>query len=1106
MVTRTYAVGQANKVRRRDNHTGPWVDVSVPSGPVGAVDLYDVMTDPNNPDRVVVVGQILGQGSNTGILVSHDAGATWFEPGGNWRRNKFNYEVWWVDSNVIWVVGDTGTVSISLDGGLTFNVTAGSPGPGYGFTSCIHALDAQTAIVSGAIVQSLGANDVLVWKTTDGGATWNLLNGGLALVNGIPPGQNPTGYPEGIWMSPDQQRIIVGTVYCQFLSTNGGASFGDIASVPPEMTRSGRHLTWYPAYAALPTVFRHTGGPVFHVYESLDQGASWTNERDNEFFEMFGAHFYEQDTGYFTRGGETFHTTDGGVTGTVSDPFSATGVDLMHAVWTGPFPLEPEDPPCGGCPEGFTLNPETNVCERIDTVAPLCSPTTLTVGPGATNSNYSTYGARFYENATGRPLPLIHPVGTDINDNASNPLNLLSTVNAAPWNNRLNDVGVWNGSGNTPYNEWIGFTACVQIAEEKTYYIGLGGDNYVRCRIDGQLFFESTNGSFDGFRNWFMIPITLTAGTHIIELEGSNLGSVAAFGAEIYDADQATLSAMTTTGEIDAVTVFSTQDQIGGIFDLGEESGCECPDGYALSDCNGILECIRIETAPFEPCPCYLATNCDDPTDQIVITLEEGAQPLDTSLTYIFDLDPDKCWTIENTDACDGEVININTGTIDAAGTVGIEDSPDFLWQVTGEPPAGTPPATPYAASVSDQLWFPGYGSLPGAAWITQTPTPHATTTGETRYTATFNIPAGFTPSLDINILTDNTGQVYLNGNLIADTTGAPTPWATPLNVIETTAAYFNVGGVNTLEVRVQNVGQGSNGFNMTSVLRSTELVGTIVTVVETFQDCEECGGTCYELTNCETGATIVVDDPTLAEYVGSVIEVIVDPNTTLCLQVEEIPCVGNTVVPLPGTIVECHTTCERCLPEPPPPPPPLNIRNRTVNPGYDTPGCPPEYVDKVNCKFAEAMYQEMASVRFGIEFCCENEINRNKWMIKKEALDLKMLIDPDACRETPVDCCPPCNVESGPIEVIQTLQCPAPTNVDSEGILLGDPPMNCQQIEFIAGPQPDVQTLRYTSCAGILVSTTLHPGAPAIVDCVDMAQPIVADPAITQVSLGSCG
>lgn len=47
-------------------------------------------------------------------------------------------------------------------------------------------------------------------------------------------------------------------------------------------------------------------------------------------------------------------------------------------------------------------------------------------------------------------------------------------------------------------------------------------------------------------------------------------------------------------------------------------------------------------------------------------------------------------------------------------------------------------------------------------------------------------------------------------------------------------------------------------------------------------------------------------------------------------------------------------------------------------------------YNNKVNQKFAEAVYQKMVSKRYGIKFCCETDLK--KWSIKKELIDLNKL------------------------------------------------------------------------------------------------------------------
>lgn len=500
---------------------------------------------------------------------------------------------------------------------------------------------------------------------------------------------------------------------------------------------------------------------------------------------------------------------------------------------------------CGTCAEGLTFNPETGLCDGFEIVPTLCSGTIYVVQGGNQIPSYGFNGARFFENATNRPFPLIETNVGGINDDAGTPLNLLSTVQSTLWgdtssslNGRLNQAGVWtNASNGNPANEWIGFTACVNVPVEQVYCIGIAADNYVRFRIDGQLIFTGTTGSIQTFRNWYVIPITLSVGTHNIELEGLNLGSSAAFAAEIYQADTAALALMTTIAELEAVTIFSSGDQIGEAFDLGEESGCHCPDGYALSACNGTLECVQFFSEPFTPCPCWLATNCKNPADAFVINFTDLGFTPDLSLVYTFTDDPSACYSLQEVDCKD----------------------------------------------------------------------------------------------------------------------------ETPVTV----------------------------------------------TVEQSYENCTICQGTCYELRDCESQELFIVNI-NLSAYLFKVIrvEIIIDGIASVrCFTVSPITCIDEPDV-LVFTILDCFDSCIDCV-IPEPPKPPLVVKNRSVRPGWFTKGCPPEYVEKVSCEFAETMYQEVASIRYGIQFCCERDYD--KWVIKKQLLDLKAIEDPEAC--VPPPCQAPCNL-----------------------------------------------------------------------------------------------
>lgn len=77
----------------------------------------------------------------------------------------------------------------------------------------------------------------------------------------------------------------------------------------------------------------------------------------------------------------------------------------------------------------------------------------------------------------------------------------------------------------------------------------------------------------------------------------------------------------------------------------------------------------------------------------------------------------------------------------------------------------------------------------------------------------------------------------------------------------------------------------------------------------------------------------------------------------------------------------------------------------RFIRPGYYVPACSIDKFEKITCKAAEAMYKKVLEQRYGISNCCPD--NDNKWLIKKELIDLAGLVDPNyVC--TPVQSC--CN------------------------------------------------------------------------------------------------
>ena len=77
---------------------------------------------------------------------------------------------------------------------------------------------------------------------------------------------------------------------------------------------------------------------------------------------------------------------------------------------------------------------------------------------------------------------------------------------------------------------------------------------------------------------------------------------------------------------------------------------------------------------------------------------------------------------------------------------------------------------------------------------------------------------------------------------------------------------------------------------------------------------------------------------------------------------------------------------------------------NRKVRPGYNTPICSADKYDKITCKAADIMYKKVLELRYGISDCCPEE--NEKWLIKKELIELQALTDPNYTCDPLTDCC----------------------------------------------------------------------------------------------------
>ena len=151
----------------------------------------------------------------------------------------------------------------------------------------------------------------------------------------------------------------------------------------------------------------------------------------------------------------------------------------------------------------------------------------------------------------------------------------------------LNRTGVWSCSSN-PTGVWIGRSVKVTVPETKTYYLGIGADNYVRFKVDGQVRVQFNNpgpaGYLSGnFRFWHVYPIDLTAGVHFIEASGLNDGSEAAFGCELYNNTRQQIIDATSLAQLN-ILVSSASFGSTNVYDNGSCRTCPVGSSFNTDD------------------------------------------------------------------------------------------------------------------------------------------------------------------------------------------------------------------------------------------------------------------------------------------------------------------------------------------------------------------------------------------------------------------------------------------------------------------------------------------------------------------------------------------
>jgi hypothetical protein len=129
---------------------------------------------------------------------------------------------------------------------------------------------------------------------------------------------------------------------------------------------------------------------------------------------------------------------------------------------------------------------------------------------------------------------------------------------AAPYGGPMNRAGVW---ANVSATDWVTISVKKTLTRSGTYYIGVAADNQFKVSIDGVEIAKYTTSNQGAFEFWFILPVTMSAGTHVITISAKNDGGDAGIAAEMYDNTETEIRAATSYSMLNLL--FSTKDMVG---------------------------------------------------------------------------------------------------------------------------------------------------------------------------------------------------------------------------------------------------------------------------------------------------------------------------------------------------------------------------------------------------------------------------------------------------------------------------------------------------------------------------------------------------------------
>jgi hypothetical protein len=670
---------------------------------------------------------------------------------------------------------------------------------------------------------------------------------------------------------------------------------------------------------------------------------------------------------------------------------------------------------------------------------------------------------------------------TDIPRNTSNSYAFKTTDSGVTWVT-LNGGSILPG----PPNEGVGIPNGAWISADETRIV-IGAYSTQVLSTDGGATFNSTNVPFveSGYHlTWFpshspnpptmrhtggvtnTVNDSINNGTSWVTTRSS--GSFVMGGAHFWDTDDG----------------YYIDDNTGNVFSTND-GAVTGTISHTVVDSFKLIS-VWTQLALVDPptqCPCYLVTDCTDPSNQLTIQIDCITQnPLNPATVYKFsspDYMANICWTVEEI-AC--PVPNtVDIMAVPLSEWLDCDDCvtpntqvPNTCWdlEVTCEGTCNDIFAingfdfTPYIgqnitiqpALTDPECWYTPYA-------LRQAVFQAAPQTYEAGYALTWPLGAFQLGADDITIsipslVHNGVEQIVLS---------PPTNLLTPANI-----QFVNCQQMACANVPITNPA-GITGYANTVDFINVTLANLGILTIQAYNNSfDNCPITEGEGLRRETFRLQYRDGDTFAftiqysnisEGVQTVLYEVQAGNITVSLKNgnidaplttcnENIYCLTNNS---DSPVINAVTIMGDCPVEPIDLGEACEVTPRLGEPGFSVKNCDPKTVINVKTKFADSVYAQFKRTRYGIDTCCEYDLD--KIDIKNQLIDLGAIYDPEMCVDgTPIDedcCLQPCNAVATLI-IPQAVSCPAPINASTTIVAPVTPPINC------LAPSDPVTTLVY--------------------------------------------